>query len=326
MNNKFLFILLAVVFLMGGVFAASISGMAVSVRENSAKSFSFAEKDYSVSVSEDSVSGGADVVINGEKISGVEAGDVVIVDGAEVEVKEVKKSFFGLGDYKVDLNVVESSEEVDKSGEMFIPNPLEEVSNSTAFPCSDTDGGLNYFDFGKVSVSAPGVKNIISEDFCMNSSFLSERKCTKSGVMETIIHECSYGCGRGECQTFFENIDFEWTLIDGGYVVTGIPNFETTSADCYFTAYDLQTNDPQMSVSMGAGGNAINWPMSGLLRKGPANYVFYCIIPSSSGGVVQDSISLTYAGPQLGPGEWAQFGGSGTHQDYLQLATNYGWY
>ena len=188
---KYIFIILAVVFLMGGVFAASISGMAVSVRENSAKSFSFAEKSFDISVSKDSVSGGADVVINGEKISGVEAGDVVTVDGAEVEVKEVKKPNLFRRNYQVELNVVESSRDNVLEGDVDLKS------------CTDSDGGLYWTVQGTVhGLEDPGVWDIWT-DYCgvagEETGKLVEYRCDKKEYGEKVLHECENGCSNGAC-------------------------------------------------------------------------------------------------------------------------------
>ena len=91
-----------------GFVSATISGMAVSVSEDEGKSFSFNERSYSVAVSESS-SGNAYLEVNGEKIENAQAGDSIVVDGAEVIVKKVRKPWLFRKGYKFDLEVKEGS-------------------------------------------------------------------------------------------------------------------------------------------------------------------------------------------------------------------------
>ncbi len=148
MNNKFIFILLAVVFLMGGVFAASISGMVVSVRDQ--KSFSFQEKNFDVAVSKATSTGEADIEINGEKVSGVEEGDVIAVDGAEIEVKEVKKPNLFRRGYNVELGVKEV-EEAEQTGEI-IPSINNVVPKSVPGTGTDSCDGDDICETNKIYV------------------------------------------------------------------------------------------------------------------------------------------------------------------------------
>ncbi len=95
-----------------GFAAAAISGMAVSVSEKEQKSFSFQEKDYSVEIQQQD-DGTMNLEINGETFEAVEEGDVVVVNGAEVEVNNVKAPWLFRNEYKLDLKVKESEKELE---------------------------------------------------------------------------------------------------------------------------------------------------------------------------------------------------------------------
>ena len=105
-----------------GFVSATISGMAVSVSEDEGKSFSFNERSYSVAVSESS-SGNAYLEVNGEKIENAQAGDSIVVDGAEVIVKKVRKPWLFRKGYKFDLEVKEGS--LNKVSLEFVDAPLD---------------------------------------------------------------------------------------------------------------------------------------------------------------------------------------------------------
>ncbi|MCA9487601.1 MAG: hypothetical protein KC516_01420 [Nanoarchaeota archaeon] len=113
MNKKIFFSLILGVLVLG-IVSASVTGFAVSVKEDSAKSFSYQDRDYSVELQKQD-DGSIDVEINGEKFEGVKEGDVVSINGAEIEVKDLGKTWF-LGKTQAQLEVKESTQLGDQSG------------------------------------------------------------------------------------------------------------------------------------------------------------------------------------------------------------------
>ncbi|MCA9487626.1 MAG: hypothetical protein KC516_01555 [Nanoarchaeota archaeon] len=108
MDKKYFLILLS--FLMvSAVFAASISGMVVSLKGDELRSFSLDDKNYNVEVQKQD-DGSVDVEINGQKVEEVMEGDTVVIDGAEFKVSDVKKPWLFRSQYKVQLEVKEQTE------------------------------------------------------------------------------------------------------------------------------------------------------------------------------------------------------------------------
>jgi len=62
--------------------------------------------------------------------------------------------------------------------------------------CFDSDGGLNYYQYGYVSIGSN--LNASCLDSCYGSN-LSECYCTDSGNANKKIYYCPYGCSNGAC-------------------------------------------------------------------------------------------------------------------------------
>lgn len=116
------------IFVLGFV-ASTMSGMVVSVSEEEQKSFSFQEKSYSVEIQEQD-DGTIDLEVNGEKVENIEEGDVVVVNGAEVEVTDVKEPWFFRNEHKIKLQVKEGMQTTSTQ-------PIEPEEEPT---CSGTSG------------------------------------------------------------------------------------------------------------------------------------------------------------------------------------------
>ena len=79
--------------------------------------------------------------------------------------------------------------------------PVKIVRNQSF--CNDTDGGLNYYEYGIVTLS----NGEVSYDECAyvmsfgtNISILDEKYCTSSGGIGTIANFCQHnGCVNGVC-------------------------------------------------------------------------------------------------------------------------------
>lgn len=68
-------------------------------------------------------------------------------------------------------------------------------------PCSDSDGGIDYFSFGKAGPGYDNYGNFFSyiEDKCMSSTVVSDAYCINSTHIGTITKTCSWGCSSGVC-------------------------------------------------------------------------------------------------------------------------------
>ncbi|MBS1266416.1 MAG: hypothetical protein MAG795_00383 [Candidatus Woesearchaeota archaeon] len=60
--------------------------------------------------------------------------------------------------------------------------------------CTDTDGGLNYNEFGTVTSNGKSYK-----DWCKNTAMLYEYYCNGDDV-QSVIHNCITGCSDGACK------------------------------------------------------------------------------------------------------------------------------
>ncbi len=75
-------------------------------------------------------------------------------------------------------------------------------NNQTNTTCIDSDGGLNYYEYGFLTLSQGGH----SYDACVNASInntnvtlLSERYCTPSGGIGVFTFSCPIACANGAC-------------------------------------------------------------------------------------------------------------------------------
>lgn len=140
--------------------ASAMTGMAVSVSEKEQKSFSFQEKDYSVEVQKQD-DGTVDMEINGETFEAVETGDKILIDGTEVEVKDVKSPWLFRNEYKLDLEVKESSEvDDDFGGQGYI--------GGGNYSCSGSMGKIVEGELGTISSHTINIEYISAEDVKLN--------------------------------------------------------------------------------------------------------------------------------------------------------------
>ena len=121
---------------------ASISGMAVSISGNKLRTFSFNDESYSIGVSKSS-DGNADLEINGEKIENVKEGEVFVVDGAEMEVTKVRRSWL-FGKRKVDLKVNNIGNVYGLLGKYFAEAGLNKEMLKNYEVKYDSEGNLIY--------------------------------------------------------------------------------------------------------------------------------------------------------------------------------------
>ncbi len=86
--------------------------------------------------------------------------------------------------------------------------------------CTDSDGGKDYYVFGRTRYGAPSMGDI-DYDTCINSDILSEQYCPSPSEKSNELYNCPHGCRDGECLN--ESISSKCTDSDGGknYYVKG---------------------------------------------------------------------------------------------------------
>lgn len=68
---------------------------------------------------------------------------------------------------------------------------------TTNLTCTDSDGGINYYTFGIVTLTN-GSYNYNYTDYCSGNTTLYERYCSGT-QLKTTTHNCTYLCNTGKC-------------------------------------------------------------------------------------------------------------------------------
>lgn len=67
--------------------------------------------------------------------------------------------------------------------------------------CSETDGGLDYYEYGELMILIDGVLTVLEEDSCLDATVVEEFYCSSGSVnaYENQTYSCEHGCEGGEC-------------------------------------------------------------------------------------------------------------------------------
>ena len=65
--------------------------------------------------------------------------------------------------------------------------------------CTDTDNGIDYYNYGEVTVDEGLNGPVTDPDTCISGTELVEKYCSKDGNIRNKIYDCADGCGGGVC-------------------------------------------------------------------------------------------------------------------------------
>ncbi|MBD3355197.1 hypothetical protein GF361_04395, partial [Candidatus Woesearchaeota archaeon] len=106
--------------------------------------------------------------------------------------------------------------------------------------CSDSDGGKNFYEKGKINgtlMSGPP----IDEDICVGDD-IRELFCNEEGFGEPMLHTCEYGCENGACNCS-TNMIGEYTIREGTSV-------DIVGEKFNFTLVNLSTNTGELKYQI----------------------------------------------------------------------------
>ena len=117
------------------------------------------------------------------------------VTGYPWKVGDIKGEVGTGNDYKIKIEFTNQSGKIIATD--ISDNYFSIVSTST--PCTDSDGGLNYYVKGVVKMTQGPVLELY--DACADSNLLQERVCNSNTdyLQNTVNFTCPYGCQDGAC-------------------------------------------------------------------------------------------------------------------------------
>lgn len=148
--------------------------------------------------------------------------------------------------------------------------PVKIVRNQSF--CNDTDGGLNYYEYGTVALSNNSNPNNITyySDMCIDdNTAIFERFCDANGNLGSDPEPCLYGCVNGACINGSGNNQSNTTCTDsdGGlnyyeYGIVTLSNGEVSYDECAYVmsfGTNISILDEKYCTSSGGIGTIANF-------------------------------------------------------------------
>lgn len=219
--KKIFLIFIMSALLLGSAFAASISGMVVSLQENQLKSFSLNNQNYNVQLQKQD--GKINVDVNGQKVEDVKEGDVVVIDGAEFKVNNIRTPWLFGNKAKVQFEIQQSNGEnyqqiykhefVDKLDSPYEIYAKEEIDNYIEKYDIDKEKFLVYREStngeltpGKIGIIPRAAIEFNENEMIIKDPYLAFRSIfwcffytVTLGGEDCVCHWTSYGSGGCAC-------------------------------------------------------------------------------------------------------------------------------